>query len=542
MRKESRNPSGRMTPRVVAWGLSALLVLGASPAPAFAGEAGEVGVAPDQAEVVEGVAGGQAQLVDGQTAVEQPADEVAAVEEPAEVAQPADEVAVEETSASVQVSQEANAVTDQAELATDPQTLEVQADTQRTLALNGRWHDFYPYVAQPGCSYEFTLSKASVVQLTMNKNCTTMWSLWNKDTGKRYWQSTWLIGTPYNSEYCYLRPGTYSVELYVSGTGSINAPGNHRVSIRATAEPATVPVRGNSTFDTATPLRVGSAVGSLFTRDDDVAFYKFTVAQGKVVRITCQEKDNKINTVDSFALYGGDKQSIIPRADNNYGDEVVEARVEEKELPAGTYYIRVARGAGAGGPYTIKWETVDKAAANGGGANQGGSAGAPGRAERAPRVSYRTHVQRVGWQPFVADGAMSGTTGRSLRLEGINISLSDLPCAGGIQYRTHVQRIGWQGWRADGQMAGTSGMSRRLEAIEVRLTGELASRYDVYYRVHCQKFGWMGWAKNGARSGSAGYSRRLEGIQVVLVRKGQPAPGATYRGVTQRYATPFRQR
>ena len=137
---------------------------------------------------------------------------------------------------------------------------------------------------------------------------------------------------------------------------------------------------------------------------------------------------------------------------------------------------------------------------------------------------------------------MSGTTGRSLRLEGINISLSDLPCAGGIQYRTHVQRIGWQGWRADGQMAGTSGMSRRLEAIEVRLTGELASRYDVYYRVHCQKFGWMGWAKNGARSGSAGYSRRLEGIQVVLVRKGQPAPGATYRGVTQRYATPFRQR
>ena len=159
-----------------------------------------------------------------------------------------------------------------------------------------------------------------------------------------------------------------------------------------------------------------------------------------------------------------------------------------------------------------------------------------------PHVSYRTHVQRVGWQDYVADGAMSGTSGRSLRLEGINIRLSDLPCAGGIQYRTHVQRIGWQGWRRDDQMAGTSGRSFRLEAIEIKLYGELAQKYDVYYRVHCQRFGWMGWAKNGERSGSAGYSRRLEGIQIVLVPKGNPAPDATYLGITQRIAACFRQR
>ena len=44
MRRESRNPSGRVAPRVVAWGLTALLALGAAPAAAFAGEAGEVGV------------------------------------------------------------------------------------------------------------------------------------------------------------------------------------------------------------------------------------------------------------------------------------------------------------------------------------------------------------------------------------------------------------------------------------------------------------------------------------------------------------------
>ena len=159
-----------------------------------------------------------------------------------------------------------------------------------------------------------------------------------------------------------------------------------------------------------------------------------------------------------------------------------------------------------------------------------------------PHISYRTHVQRIGWQRYVSDGEMSGTSGRSFRLEGINIRLSDLPCAGGIQYRTHVQRIGWQGWRRDDAMAGTKGKSYRLEAIEIKLYGEMEQRYDVYYRVHCQRFGWMGWAKNGQRSGSAGYSRRLEGIQIVLVPKDQPGPGPTCNGITQRFAAPFKQK
>ena len=64
----------------------------------------------------------------------------------------------------------------------------------------------------------------------------------------------------------------------------------------------------------------------------------------------------------------------------------------------------------------------------------------------------------------------------------------------------------------------------------------------MYYRVHCQKFGWMGWAKNGARSGSAGYSRRLEGIQIVLVKKGNPAPGASFKGISRNVAKAFAQK
>ena len=141
-------------------------------------------------------------------------------------------------------------------------------------------------------------------------------------------------------------------------------------------------------------------------------------------------------------------------------------------------------------------------------------------------VMYRTHVQSIGWQDFVQDGKMSGTSGQSKRLEGIIIQVSS-KLNGSIEYQTHVQSIGWQGWKSNGAMSGTSGQSKRLEAIRIRLTGEIANKYDVYYRVHCQSYGWLGWAKNGKASGSEGFSKRLEGIEICLVKKGGNAPGTT---------------
>ncbi len=139
-------------------------------------------------------------------------------------------------------------------------------------------------------------------------------------------------------------------------------------------------------------------------------------------------------------------------------------------------------------------------------------------------VRYRTHVENIGWQSYVQDGAMSGTSHQSLRLEGINITLNP-GVEGSIEYRTHIQDIGWESsYKKDNEMSGTSGRTLRLEAIQIRLTGKAAEEYDVYYRVHCQNIGWMGWAKNGEQSGSAGYAYRLEGIQIQLVPKGADAP------------------
>ena len=142
-----------------------------------------------------------------------------------------------------------------------------------------------------------------------------------------------------------------------------------------------------------------------------------------------------------------------------------------------------------------------------------------------PAVSYQSSIQRIGWQGVVRDGAISGTSGQSKRLEAMKINLENID--GGIEYRTHVQDIGWMDWSANGAMSGTSGQSKRMEAIEIRLTGAAADQYDIYYRVHAENNGWLGWAENGQSAGTEGYSYRVEAIQIILVAKGGAAPGTT---------------
>ncbi len=141
-----------------------------------------------------------------------------------------------------------------------------------------------------------------------------------------------------------------------------------------------------------------------------------------------------------------------------------------------------------------------------------------------PSIVYQAHVQNIGWQAAVKDGAVAGTSGQSLRVEALRLSLQSSSYSGGVQISAHVQDIGWQDWST---MGGTYGQSKRVEALRVRLTGEIAEHYDVYYRVHAQNYGWMGWAKNGEKAGTEGYSLRLEAIQVKLVPKGGSAPGST---------------
>lgn len=159
-------------------------------------------------------------------------------------------------------------------------------------------------------------------------------------------------------------------------------------------------------------------------------------------------------------------------------------------------------------------------------------------ATSTPTASYCTHVQNEGWQNYVSNGIMSGTEGKSYRLEGIKIKLDTQGYDLGISYQTHIQNIGWEadtsrGWKSNDTMSGTEALSYRLEAIQIKLTGADADKFDIYYQVHAQNIGWMDWAKNGENAGTAGLSYRLEGIRIVIVPAGSAAPGSTEKAFVQ---------
>ena len=134
-------------------------------------------------------------------------------------------------------------------------------------------------------------------------------------------------------------------------------------------------------------------------------------------------------------------------------------------------------------------------------------------------IVYYSHVQNIGWEQEYSkkDGQLSGTEGKSLRLEAMKINLKNAPSGLKIKYQAHVQNIGWQGWKENGQTTGTEGKSLRLEAIKINLEG--TKKYKIQYRVHIQNIGWHEWKSDGQVAGTTGRNLRIEAIEIKIVNK-----------------------
>lgn len=140
-------------------------------------------------------------------------------------------------------------------------------------------------------------------------------------------------------------------------------------------------------------------------------------------------------------------------------------------------------------------------------------------------ISYSAHVQDIGWMPYVKEGNIAGTTGKSKRIEAIKVKVEGTSTDGSplgdnaITVSAHVSGIGWLDPVGNDAVAGTTGKSKAVEAVKFQLSDELASQYDIFYRVHASNFGWLGWASNGDPAGSAGYSCQVEAIQIEVLPK-----------------------
>ena len=82
-------------------------------------------------------------------------------------------------------------------------------------------------------------------------------------------------------------------------------------------------------------------------------------------------------------------------------------------------------------------------------------------------VGYQTHVQDIGTQDYVYDGAMAGTSGQAKRMESIRIKLpSTMASEGKIEYKSHIENIGWEkSWKKTGY-SGSSDIQRNTGYAE----------------------------------------------------------------------------
>lgn len=162
----------------------------------------------------------------------------------------------------------------------------------------------------------------------------------------------------------------------------------------------------------------------------------------------------------------------------------------------------------------------------GSGAPSGVDSAYPKPCIAAASILYAAKVQGSStWQSYVKNGQTAGTTGKGYKIEGVHAKISGED--GSVLYRACLSDGTWTVWYKDGADAFKAG--GQVEAIQVKLSGTVATTYDVWYRAHVQNVGWAGWTKNGSSAGSSGLKYRLEAYQVKLVPKGGSAPGATYR-------------
>lgn len=140
-------------------------------------------------------------------------------------------------------------------------------------------------------------------------------------------------------------------------------------------------------------------------------------------------------------------------------------------------------------------------------------------------VAIHAKASKFGWENWVFDGQVGGSTSGSQDLTGLNVNLYNDAAAPGnnVQYSVGVNGS-WSGYVDGGNNAEPNGV---IQAIKIRFVGNAAQKYDIYYRLYTRQYGWMGWAKNDSPAGALGTGDRAQAIQVTVVPKGSSAPGST---------------
>ncbi|WP_278452372.1 Ig-like domain-containing protein [Thomasclavelia spiroformis] len=182
-----------------------------------------------------------------------------------------------------------------------------------------------------------------------------------------------------------------------------------------------------------------------------------------------------------------------------------------------------------------------------------------GKDSSEPTISYSANSQYVGWLEQVTEPNTAGTTGRSLDLYQIKISLANavksaklsakvysdgkwltydkinanteignadkalqivnfnLSNQAGyrLQYRVHSADIGWQPWVNQGEDGGISG--KNIQAIDFKLVRDgsvIITKPSIYYQAHISQDGWLDYVGDSEIAGNIEKSYALEAFKI----------------------------
>ena len=134
--------------------------------------------------------------------------------------------------------------------------------------------------------------------------------------------------------------------------------------------------------------------------------------------------------------------------------------------------------------------------------------------DNPPTVNYSVCSNDKIWSDSYTNGSVVGAENTN-RFRAIKIGLEN--CSGGIEYSAHFSGTGWSDYYNNGAICGSSDVASSIEAIKIKLTGDVASNYNIFYRAYVRDKGWFGWTKNGEVAGSTGGCLPITALQIMLV-------------------------
>lgn len=143
-----------------------------------------------------------------------------------------------------------------------------------------------------------------------------------------------------------------------------------------------------------------------------------------------------------------------------------------------------------------------------------------GRSNATGGLWYRSHLSNVGWLGFVGTEETSGTTGKSIPVEAIDVRWDNQTDKISASFQDIKGK--WYEWTYG--VTGTTGKGLPLvkvrfdTGVDIRKTGR-----TLQYRVHSADVGWSEWTNQGETVGTSG--KQIEAIQMRMLKDGKVEKG-----------------